>query len=220
MRKWLSKKITREKLASFIEAHASDSKTLDLGSAWSPYAKYFPNRTACDIEKREGVDVVADAHDLPFLDGEFEVILCSEVLEHLHAPEKAISEMYRVLKPGGTLILTTRFMFPQHDVPHDYFRYTEYGMRHLFRQWGILELVPETKNFETLAVLIHRMAFTMEFRGGQITRVFLFLLAKLVRKLGFLVKKEYGIRRRDGTVIETNTFASGYYIVCKKNSPQ
>lgn len=215
-KQWLSRKITRQHIAEFIKKHATEKKVLDLGSSWSPYSEYFPNRTSCDIDDRPGVDVIGDAHDLPFADGEFDVILCSEVLEHLHTPEKAISEMCRVLKPGGELILTTRFMFPQHDVPYDYFRFTEYGMRHLFRDWKVEELIPETKNFETLAVLIHRMAFTMEFKGGVFTRAFLFLLAKVVRRLGFFVKKEYGIRRASGHVIECNTFASGYFLFCKK----
>lgn len=216
MKKWLTKKITREHVENFIIKHATDRKTLDLGSSWSPYAEYFPNRTSSDIEDREGVDVVADAHDLPFEDNSFEVILCSEVLEHLHTPEKAIAEMRRVLEPGGALILTTRFMFPMHDVPHDYFRYTESGMKHLFRNWEILELVPETKNFETMAVLIHRMAFMMEFRGGIVTRTFLFLLAKFVKKLGFLIKKEYGRKFHDGGGVECNTYASGYYLYARK----
>lgn len=216
MKKWLTRKITREHVDDFVKRHASDKKTLDLGSAWSPYSSYFPNRTSSDIEERGGVDVVADAHNLPFSDGEFENILCSEVLEHLHTPEKAIAEMYRVLSPGGTLILTTRFMFPMHDVPHDYFRYTETGMKHIFRNFEIKELVPETKNFETLAVLVHRMALTMEFRGGFFTKTFLFLLAKIIKKLGWLVKKEYGKRNFDGTGVEWNTFASGYYIFAVK----
>ncbi len=216
MKKWLTRKITRKHVDAFIKKHATDKKTLDLGSSWSPYASYFPKRTSADIEAREGVDVVADAHALPFLDGEFENIVCSEVLEHLHTPEKAVSEMYRVLKPEGTLILTTRFMFPMHDVPHDYFRYTESGMRHLFRDFEIIELVPETKNFETLAVLVHRMAMTMEFRGGVFTKIILLLLAKLLENLGFLVKKEYGKKHFAGEGIAWNTFASGYYIFAQK----
>ena len=89
-------------------------------------------------------------------------------------------------------------------------------MKHLFRNFEITELVPETKNFETMAVLIHRMAYTMEFRGGIFTRAIIFLIAKVVRRLGFLVKKEYGRKYYEGGGIECNTFASGYYIVCKK----
>lgn len=217
MKKWLTRKITRVHLEQFIIRHASKRKTLDLGSAWSPYAEHFSNRVSADIEAREGVDVVADAHNLPFADGEFEVVLCSEVLEHLHTPERAVSEMYRVLQPGGELILTTRFMFPMHDVPHDYFRYTETGMRHLFSKFEIIELEPETKNFETLAVLIQRMALTMDMRGGKFTKILFLLIAKLVKHCGFLVTKEYGTKQYSGGGVEWNTFASGYYLFAMKD---
>jgi SAM-dependent methyltransferase len=213
---WVSRKITRERLESFLKSHATEKYTLDLGSSWSPYAAHFPNRVSCDIEARKEVDVVADAHNLPFKDSEFEVILCSEVLEHLHTPEKAASEIWRVLKPGGELILTTRFMFPMHDVPHDYFRFTESGMKYLFREWTVEELIPETINFETMAVLIHRMALMMELRGGKFTRTLIFLLSKIVQHLGFLVTKEYGRRQMDGSGVAFNTFASGYYLYARK----
>jgi predicted SAM-dependent methyltransferase len=216
MKHWLTKKITRPKIEAFIKQYATDKKTLDVGSSWSPYAKYFPNRISTDIEARDGVDIVADAHALPIDSNTYDVILCSEVLEHLHSPEVAIGEMYRVLKPGGNLILTTRFMFPMHDVPHDFFRYTEYGMLHLFREWEILNLQPESSNFETMAILVHRMAFTMEFKGGKFTRAVIFLFAKCIIGLGFLVKKEYGIRRMDGHHITCNTFSSGYYLYARK----
>lgn len=216
-RDWLVQKITRTKLASFIEAQATDERTLDLGSSWSPYASYFPNRVTCDAAPGDGVDVVADAHDLPFKDGEFKVVLCSEVLEHLHTPECAIGEMHRVLAPGGTLILTTRFMFPIHEAPVDYFRYTEFGLRHLLREWEIVEFVSESANLETIAVLVHRMAMTMKFRGGVVTQAVFFLLAKLLRRCTFLVRREYRTLSRSGEHMEGNTFASGYYLVAKKN---
>ncbi len=216
MKQWLTKKISRERIDAFIQKHASTAHTLDLGSSWSPYAKYFPDRVSSDIEPRDGVDVVADAHALPFKDGEFSVILCSEVLEHLHTPEQAIAEMWRVLEPGGSLILTTRFMMPMHDMPHDYFRYTKTGMEHLFREWEIDELVPETINFETIGFLIHRMAMMMDFRGGKVTRIVLYLFAKCISKLGFLVIREYGKRRQDGNHYICNTFASGFYLYAKK----
>ena len=126
-------KMTRERLARFVARCASDAKTLDIGCGGAPYAKYFPNRVGFDHAAGPDVDVVGDAHHLPFQDGEFERILCTEVLEHLLDPAKAIAEMRRVLQPGGMLILTTGFVFPLHDAPHDYWRFTRYGLEHLFR---------------------------------------------------------------------------------------
>jgi len=95
---FLTKKITRTNLEKFIKKESSDKLTLDLGCANSPYSRYFKNRVGVDIEPGQGVNVTADAHQLPFEDEKFDVILCTEVLEHLHTPHVAISEMNRVLK--------------------------------------------------------------------------------------------------------------------------
>ena len=126
------RKFTRVSLEKFLAPHATEGQVLDIGSGGSSYGKYFPNRLTVDIDPARKPEIVADAHELPFPDGKFAVILCTEVLEHLSNPPKAIAEMRRVLKPGGKLILTTRFMYPLHDIPHDYFRYTRYGLEHLF----------------------------------------------------------------------------------------
>jgi 2-polyprenyl-3-methyl-5-hydroxy-6-metoxy-1,4-benzoquinol methylase len=124
----LHKKITREKKSAFLAKQGSDGKTLDIGSGDKYYAKFFPNLTSVDIDPLRKPDVVASVYQLPFKDGEFDNILCTEVLEHLAEPAAAILEMERVLKPGGKLILTTCFIFPIHDAPGDYFRYTKYGL--------------------------------------------------------------------------------------------
>ena len=72
----------------------------------------------------------------------------------------AIAEMKRVLKPGGKLLLTTRFVFPLHDVPNDYFRFTKYGLQHLLKDgWEIIELEDETSTKDTIAALLQRIGF-------------------------------------------------------------
>jgi len=119
LKDFLTSKITRNNLGKFVSNNSSNGLTLDLGCGNVYYKKYFPNRIGFDIKSGPGIDVVGDAHHLPFENEKFDVILCTEVLEHLHSPEIAISEMERVLKKGGKLILTTRFIYPLHDIPHD-----------------------------------------------------------------------------------------------------
>lgn len=82
------------------------------------------------------VDVVGDAHDLPYSDGCVDAIYCSAVLEHLHAPERAVQEMFRVLKPGGRLYASSPFIFVYHGYPNHYQNYTLTGHRHLFERHG------------------------------------------------------------------------------------
>ena len=123
--------------------------------------------------------------------------------------------MYRVLKPGGQLILTTRFVYPLHDVPHDYFRYTKYGLQHLFRNWHIKEIHPETGTFSALAALTQRIGFQTRLRGGKFSKLCVYTLAYLLDRMNGLILNEYGNIQK--TSPEDHIMATGYYVIAVKN---
>jgi ubiquinone/menaquinone biosynthesis C-methylase UbiE len=81
-------------------------------------------------------DVIGSAESIPIPDGGVDSILCTQVLEHVAHPEAAIREMFRVLRPGGVCLLTVPQTNELHEEPHDYFRYTSYGLRTLFEDVG------------------------------------------------------------------------------------
>lgn len=213
----LTRKITRPRLATFLKTYATDKKTLDIGCGSAVYGDFFPNRITVDIEARPGVkvDIVADAHDLSMIEsGSFDVVLCTEVLEHLHTPEKAMAELLRVLKPGGLLLLSTRFIFPLHDAPGDYFRFTKYGLRHLFREFEIVEFREEANTMETLAVLYQRIGFQCDTLGWRPLKILWFLKAKMLMLFSRILTREFGDIRR--TKEEKNILCSGYYVAARK----
>lgn len=82
-------------------------------------------------------DVFGDAHHLPFSDEQFETVVILSVLEHLPNPEIAISEAHRVLKSGGALMVQVPFLYPLHDQPHDFQRWTLYGLCALFDRYHL-----------------------------------------------------------------------------------
>jgi SAM-dependent methyltransferase len=213
-RRALSGKLTRITLDRFIRAHTSSGRTLDVGAQNGPYAAFFPHRIALDISRGSGVQILGDAQALPLASGAFDVVLCTEVLEHLPEPQQAIDEMFRVLKPGGTLLLTTRFLFPIHDAPHDYFRFTKYGLRHLLRRFEILELKEETDSVNTLAVLIQRLGMQAETLRSSPLRAGWLVAAQMMRPFSFLITREFGDSRRQ--VQETGIMTSGYHAACRK----
>lgn len=215
----LTRKITRSRLKAFLRKYASDAKTLDIGCGNDQYGTLFPNRTTLDIEARPGVkvDIIADAHNLSQIkDNSFGVVLCTEVLEHLHTPPKAIAEFHRILKPGGLLLLSTRFIFPIHDAPGDYYRFTKYGLRYLLREFTIEELKSETSTGEALAVLYQRIGFQCDTLGFRPFKILWFLKAKLMLLFAWLITKEYGdIHHKQE---EQGILSSGYYVAARKPS--
>lgn len=120
-------------------------KVLDVGCGTKPYEKtWFADAEsyigADFVTERSTPDVVASAMDLPFPDETFDTVVCTEVLEHVPDPLRALKEMRRVLKQGGALVLTTPMYWPRHEVPHDYFRYPYDGLIRLIEE-SALDLV-------------------------------------------------------------------------------
>jgi len=86
------------------------------------------------------LDYIAPLDDLPFEDSSFEAVLCTQVLEHLERPGKAVKELYRVLKPGGKLFLTAPMAHKEHQVPYDFYRYTSFGLKSICKNAGFSEI--------------------------------------------------------------------------------
>jgi len=211
----LLSKLGRRGFKERIQAYSSNGRVLDIGCGGSPYAEFFPNRTSLDIVPGEGIDVVADVHDLSSLKKEeFDVVLCTEALEHFQNPFKAVEEMARVLKKGGLLILTTRFMFPLHEAPHDYFRFTEYGLRHLLKDFDIKEFQPDGNTIQTLAVLFQRIGYQCDTLWFKPFKLFWFISAKFTLLFSRILTREYGdITNKE---VVKNIMASGYLVVALK----
>ncbi|TSC64696.1 MAG: type 11 methyltransferase [Parcubacteria group bacterium Gr01-1014_106] len=82
------------------------------------------------------LDHVGDIQRMPLPEGQFDTVLCLQVLEHVSNPEQALREIHRVLAPGGKLIISVPHLDYLHNEPDDYFRYTKYGLDTLLKRVG------------------------------------------------------------------------------------
>jgi SAM-dependent methyltransferase len=121
---------------------------IDVGCGRQPYATYYNHAgeiVACDFDANRGnVAFACPAHAIPVEAGSFNAIFCTEVLEHVPDPLAVWREFYRILRPGGRVLLSTPMYWPSHEVPYDFYRYPEHGLRYLAETAGfkIEEMIP------------------------------------------------------------------------------
>lgn len=139
------------------------SRMHDSNAWWVDNRDLAPNMDWWGIDMQEGdnVDSVEDIHATSFNNDMFGSILCSEVLEHVRKPYVAITEMHRILKPDGWIIITTLFSFPIHGFPDDYWRFTPHGMWHLMDDTGFKNILIECAGHYDLRLCDHDGAETV-----------------------------------------------------------
>ncbi len=123
-------------------------RLLDLGCGRAPLRSLYQDRADqivfADIESRDATlapFVLADAAaDLPFADDAFDVVVLSDVLEHLSSPRDTIADIARILRPGGTLIGNTPYLYWIHEEPYDFWRPSRFALQHELQRAGFCDI--------------------------------------------------------------------------------
>jgi SAM-dependent methyltransferase len=117
-------------------------KLLDIGCGNKPYYRLFEplveSYIGCDIvqSSENRVDIICEATQIPVDDNSFDTVFSTQVIEHVAEHQVMLNESYRVLKPGGRIILSGPSYWPIHEAPYDFFRFTKFGMQHIFEKAG------------------------------------------------------------------------------------
>lgn len=179
---------------------------LDFGCGRKPY------RNLINVDKYVGVDLEVSGHShensqvdffydgktIPFGNDHFDSFLCSEVFEHLFNLEDMIAELHRVLKVGGTGLITVPFVWPEHEIPYDYGRYTSFGMRSLLERKGFkIVSIEKTGHFiecqfQLLAFYVNRI---YNSKYAPLNLFFHFILISPINLLGLLISNIMPKRR-------------------------
>lgn len=133
-----------------IQALPPNTISLDLGTG--NMAFNLPHVIRMDVTLTPYVDVVADAHALPFLPGVLDFIFSLAVIEHLRQPFIAAQEMYRVLRKGGYVYGECNFVYPYHGYPHHYFGTTRQGIEEVFQSFMRLRTGVATYQMPSFAI--------------------------------------------------------------------
>jgi len=156
---------------SKLAKHFNGGYLLDIGCGIKPYEPLFNVDSYIGLDVRGGghsdnakhADVYYDGNEFPFKSYFFDYAISNEVLEHVFEPEHLIMEIHRILKPNGLLLLTVPFVWDEHEIPHDYGRYTSFGLNYLLSKNGF-EIIKQHKSgsyVDTLAQLFSSYIYTV-----------------------------------------------------------
>lgn len=131
-------------LAAFGKSIPANALVLDAGAGSQRYKVHVPH---CRYESADFEQVdktyarstyTCDLKNIPVEDARFDAIIFTQVMEHLPDPLAVVKELHRVLKPAGRLFYTGPFWYEEHEQPYDFYRYTQFAVRHLFTSAGFM----------------------------------------------------------------------------------
>ena len=166
--------------------------------------KFKCNLVTIDVDIKRNPDFVMSVEEMDFKDNKFDVIFIYEVLEHVEKPFEASHELFRVLKPGGTLLLSTPFIFGIHDAPYDYWRFTKYGLKNLFCRFKDVEVKERSGFFLTISTLLVRLIISDSYFHKSLGCIFSLLFLFLLPLIKFIDN------------FFPNAISSGYYLKATK----
>lgn len=195
---------------SFVEEHLSKYRHLakgrlvDVGCGQKPFRHLFENIDSyygVDIGENSQADLICDVLDLKIEDDSADSVLCTQVLEHVNEPNTLISEISRICRKEAVVLLTAPHISRIHLEPYDFFRFTKYGLKHLFEKNG----------FEIIAI--------EEMGGFFLTMAYLtnFYLRKKLGPFSYAVNPVINLLYVPIRYIDKNkNHAFNYLVVAKK----
>jgi SAM-dependent methyltransferase len=180
--------ISRILLCEAIKKHSPEmeGKMLDFGCGKKPYEHLFNVKEylGIDIEVRDidlklssekKIDIVFDGNKIPCDDNTFDSVYTSEVFEHVFNLDQVLTEINRVLKPGGKMLITIPFAWPEHEQPYDYARYTSFGITHLLKQhkFKILKTEKTGDSFQSIMQLWNWYLYSVVFPKSNSLKILL-----------------------------------------------
>ncbi|MBB3034386.1 class I SAM-dependent methyltransferase [Alteriqipengyuania lutimaris] len=209
----VSKRFSRENLYEWLTIELDrlpeGSKVLCIGGGGGldgMIARHPATDTiSIDIDPDRKPDMVMDATQMTFADDDFDAVFMMEVLEHVREPQAALSEIERVLKPGGPFVLSTPFVFGIHEEPWDYWRFTRHGLEELLRSFEVERIAPRNYYYRSIIVQFMRTIFSPG-RKRQVVGMFAILVGSPFFLLLMLLDK----------IAPDDRSTTGYFAVAKK----
>jgi SAM-dependent methyltransferase len=191
---------------------------IDVGGGSNRYKSFFnfTNWVNANIYKDHNIDLFFDLNISNDYKHKFDTVICNQVLGDVTNPQFSINELGKILKAGGHIIITESLLNEEHDAPYDYFRFTEYGIKHLINSADdnlkIISFDKRGKYFSVIFQFINRMLinrFGVNDNSNRITKAMFYMVLRFNTHLAMFLDKL--IKHKS-----YSAFYLGWIIVVKK----
>ena len=210
----LDKKMSRKRLNNFIKKDINnfkkvkEPKILFVGSGGElqDYVRNFSSYLySIDIDPSRKPDQIIDLTDPNFCQNyhgdKVNLVCIFEVLEHTKDPSLAIKNIYNLIEKGAVVLLSTPFIFNIHDEPNDFYRFTKYGLKEIFKEFSEVEIKEKNGWLESIFVIIMRIKKSKSFLNKILGNSFI-LLYYFLYPLILIIQK----------IFRTKSLTTGYYL--------
>lgn len=181
-------------------------KNKDKRGTYRPSENHARDWFYLNTDPTTSPDIIADAALIPFRDSSVDTVLCCELLEHLREPLACISEIHRVLRPGGCCLASAPFLYPIHNDPKDYGRFSREGLRVIFGGFDTIDIMEMGSVAGTLGMLV-------ELAGNRRWLPIRLMFKALGRALCIF---EMLFEGKDQSVGRPPCYTTGYFVVAQK----
>lgn len=155
-------------------------------------------------------DIFSDVTRVPLNEKSIDCIICTEVLEHLQNPQECVDEIHRLLREDGLGFVSVPFFYPVHADPFDFQRFTEEGLRQLFRRFKSVEIFRMGSYAGVLGLLLELGVLDIE-RGSHTANFMAWFMKWVARWLCW-----YDISVFAENAPQWNKFTTGYFVKASK----
>lgn len=203
------------KYSKYIKGHF-----VDLGSGEAPYKDFFlqfaDKYTGVDWSNtlhNSQADVVSDLNkEISLPDEIADTVIALSVMEHLCEPQTFLNEAYRILRPNGYIILQVPFQWWVHEAPYDYFRYTYFGLKHIFQKAGFVDIRIESQSVFFTMLIIKINYFSLRLiRGPKVFKLIIKTALIPIWTVGQLIAP-FLDKLDKNWLLET----TGYFVIARK----
>ena len=214
---YIKQKISTKNIIGFVREYADAKRVLVVHSQDFDYRVVFAKCHTASSRSDLMPDYEMDRYYSKLADlkaEEFDLVVATGLIEHVPDPRKLVDDLMVLCATGGHVLIQASSAFAVHEAPHNFFHFTQYGIRELCKDYKVVNVSGSCGPYETIAILLQRIAF--QTKSNPFIKAITMICANGFLLMDRFVSEQYGSMKRNSDTEIDSMLPSNVQIVLKK----